>query len=90
MSPGRIKTFLEETPFQPFTVHTGDGKSVNVLSREFAFLHPGGRTLLIAVPMRAKAKEEADFKEHHIDVFLITKVTTPADRHKRNGHKRTH
>ena|ERR1039458_8653473 len=48
MSPGRIRTFLEEQPFQPFTVHTGDGKAVNVLSREFAFLHPSGRTLLVA------------------------------------------
>jgi hypothetical protein len=85
MSPGRIKTFLDEQPFQPFTVHTGDGQSVSVLSREFAFLHPGGRTLLVAVPRIKNAKDEADYKEHHIDVFLITKVTTPPNRKRRNG-----
>jgi hypothetical protein len=87
MSPDRIKTTLAEEPFEPFTVHTGDGKSVNVLSREFAYLYPGGRTLHVSVPRIKNAKEESDFVEHHIDVFLITKVTTPPARKRRAGRQ---
>jgi hypothetical protein len=91
MSPERIKTFLTEKPFKPFTVHTGDGKEVDVLSPEFAYLHPGGRTLWISVPKKPGAKQEEDFDEHHVDVFLVTKVTTPIKRpggsRRRNGHR---
>ncbi len=77
MSPDRIKQLLGRQPFQPFSVVTGDGSSVPVLSQEFAFLKPGGRTLEVSVPKVRNAKEESDFEEHTIDVFLITKVITP-------------
>jgi hypothetical protein len=77
VSPERIRQALEKTPFEPFTVHTGDGKSVAVGSREFAYLYPGGRTLSVSVPLTRNAKEESDFEEHRIDVFLITKLTLP-------------
>ncbi len=80
MSPQRIKEQLEKTPFEAFAVHTGDGSSVEVLSKEFAFLYPGGRTLLVTVPKKATAKEEEDFEDHRIDVFLITKLTSPIRR----------
>ncbi|MGA2496602.1 MAG: hypothetical protein ABSH20_02605 [Tepidisphaeraceae bacterium] len=86
MSPDRIKAILDQQPFQPFTLHTGDGKTVDVLSREFALLYPGGRTLLIVEPKFRGAEEEADFTDHIIDVFLITKVTAPAER--RGGNRR--
>jgi hypothetical protein len=88
MSPVRIKQFLETKPFQPFTVFSGDGSTVDVLSREFAWLRPPGRTLVVAVPKVANAKDEDEFEEHNIDVFLITKVQTPAKRKGRNGRKR--
>ena len=84
MSPDRIKTLLSRRPFEPFAVVTGDGSRVNVLSQEFVFLKPGGRTLEVSVPRRPDAKEEADFEEHTIDVFLITKVISPV---RRNGRK---
>lgn len=87
MSPQRIKTFLDAVPFEPFTIHTGDGSSVNVLSREFVYLLPGRRTLLVSVPRIGQPKTEADFEEHHIDVFLITKVTTPMARAKKNRRR---
>jgi hypothetical protein len=77
MSPDRIKTILEKQPFEPFTIVTGDGSEVNVLSREFAMLRPGGRTLLVAAPKFPGASEEKDFEDHTIDVFLITKIVTP-------------
>lgn len=83
MSPDRIRRILDTKPFEPFTVHTGDGSSVNVLSKEFVFLHPGGRTLLVSVPLKKKPTDESDYEEHQIDVFLITKVTTPIAREKK-------
>jgi len=76
---------MEKKPFQPFTVHRGDGSTVDVLSREFAFLYPGGRTLLVSVPRVARAKDEEDFEEHRIDVFLITKLTSPPRRTRRKA-----
>ena len=87
MSPDRVKQLLSRRPFEPFTVVTGDGSRVDVLSQEFAFLKPGGRTLEVSVPKRAGAKEESDFEEHTIDVFLITKVMSPL-RRGRNGRSR--
>jgi hypothetical protein len=87
MSPSRIRTFLDDKSFKPFTVYTGNGNAVDVISREYVFLHPGGRTLTVAVPRKKNAKEEEDFQEHNIDVFLITKVVTPVERRRgANGH----
>ena len=88
MSPDRIRTFLEHQPFEPFTIHTGDGGTVSVISREFTLLYPGGRTLRVVTPRFRGAHEERDFEEHTIDVFLITKVTTPPPRAKANGARR--
>lgn len=85
MSPQRIKQILTTEPFEPFTVYTGDGSTVDVLSREFAYLKPGGRTLEVSVPLVKGATEEGQFEEHRIDVFLITKVVSPP---KRNGQSR--
>jgi hypothetical protein len=89
MSPGRIKQFLEAKPFAPFTIHTGDGSTVDVISREFAWLHPGNRTLVVSVPMVENANDEGEFRDHNIDVFLITKVTLPPKHRRRNGRKRS-
>ena len=77
MSPERIRDLLEAKPFQPFTLVTGDGEKVDVLAREFAILLPGGRTLTVVAPKFKGARDEDDFAEHKIDVFLITKVTVP-------------
>jgi hypothetical protein len=55
----------------------GDGGSFDVFSPEFAYLLPGGRTLLVSVPMVPEAREEGQFREHRIDVFLITRLTSP-------------
>jgi hypothetical protein len=80
MSPERIRQVISQRPFQPFTIHTGDGSTVDVLSPEFVYLFPGGRTLHVSVPLVADAKEEGQFREHRIDVFLITQLTSPIRR----------
>jgi hypothetical protein len=87
MSPERIREVLDQKPFAPFTVFTGDGSEVDVIAREFAVLYPGGRTLVVTAPKYRGAWDEGDFETHQIDVFLITKVTTPA-RRGRNGGRR--
>jgi hypothetical protein len=33
--------------------------------------------LIVSVPIVKNAREEDEFQDHHIDVFLIAKVTTP-------------
>ena len=88
MSPIGIKRLLEEKPFKPFTIFTGDGSTVDVRSPEFAFLQPGGRTLRVFVPLKSNAREEDEFQEQSIDVFLITKVVTPSRQSRRNGHSK--
>jgi hypothetical protein len=80
MSPDRIRLLIGAEPFEPFTIVTGDGEEVDVLSREFVYLYPGGRTLVALTPKFRGAHEESDFEEHKIDVFLITKVITPIRR----------
>ena len=89
MSPARIKTFLEKAPFEPFTIIKGDGESVNVLARDLALLHPGGRTLYVVAAKFRGAKTEEEFEDHFIDVFLITDVITPLrSKNGKNGKKK--
>ena len=90
MSPSRIKSFLDVEPFQPFTIVKGDGEEVNVLSRDLALLHPGGRTLYVVSPKFAGAKTEEDYEDHQIDVFLITDVVKPIRRRPGKNGKKSH
>ena len=78
MSPARMRTFIDSTPFQPFTIVNGDGQEVDVVSRELVLLYPGGRSIHVVAPKFAGAKTEDDFEDHFIDVFLITDVIRPA------------
>ena len=82
MSPARVKAFLEANPFEPFTIVKGDGKEVDVMARDLALLHPGGRTLYVVSPKFAWAKTEEGFEDHNIDVFLITDIIKPVRRKK--------
>jgi hypothetical protein len=75
-----MKTFLEKSPFEPFTLVKGDGEEVNVISRDLVLIRPGGRTLHVVAPKFAGAKTEADFEDHHIDVFLVTDIIQPPRR----------
>ena len=80
MSPVQIKNFLEQTPFEPFTIIKGDGGEVDVTARSMALLHPSGRSIHVVSPKFAGAKIEEDFEDHFIDVRLITDVIKPARR----------
>lgn len=89
MSPDRFKTFINADPFQPFTILKGDGEQVDVVSRQLVLLYPGGRTAHVVAPKFPGAKDESDFEDHYIDVFLVTDIVKPArqtnGKHKRRG-----
>ena len=84
MSPERFRSFIDADPFQPFTILKGDGEQVDVVSRHLVLLYPGGRTAHVVSPKFVGAKDEKDFEDHYIDVFLVTDVIRP----RRNGNGR--
>jgi hypothetical protein len=56
---------LNAQPFQPFTIHTADGKSIPVVSREFIMRDPRGRTVQVYHP---------DGRLSTIDLLLVTQL----------------
>src|SRR5690348_6190175 len=64
----RLKARLDERPFRPLDLHTISGAKIRVSSREFAWLHPDHRRILIA----ASADED---REEMIDLKKIRKVS---------------
>ena len=80
MSPQRFKAFVTADPFEPFTILKGDGHEVDVLSRELVLVYPGGRTAHVVAPKFAGAKDEEDFEDHYLDVFLVTDIVKPVRR----------
>lgn len=49
-----LKALLDQKPFTPFSVHFADGDIVGVISREFVYLHPNRRTIIIAADTPGK------------------------------------
>lgn len=49
---------------------------------------PGGRTMIVSVPIMENAAEDYEFRVHNIDVFLVTKIATHPRRGRRNGRRR--
>ena len=80
MSPQRFKAFVNAEPFEPFTILKGDGHEVNVVSPELVLVYPGGRTAHVVAPKFAGAKQEEDFEDHYVDVFLVTDIVKPVRR----------
>jgi hypothetical protein len=79
----RLKTMLDERPFAPFEIHTSDGDVVKVRSADFAWLHPGKRTMFVATDPRFDT-------EYVINLRQITKLASirgANGRRKRGGSK---
>jgi len=53
-------------PFKPFTLHLADGTKHRVVSPEFLWRTPGGRTIFVSTGPEAAAI---------IDLLLVTKIT---------------
>lgn len=66
MSPNELKRLLDSRPFKPFTVFLPQGIEFEVPHREFAWLTPTGRTLIMG-----KANEDG---VDMLEVPLITRV----------------
>jgi len=50
MNAGQIKAASQAEPFKPFILHLADGREIPVPHREFLYLFPSGRTVLVAQP----------------------------------------
>ena len=67
MSPAAIKEFIHASPFVPFTIHTGNGRSICIPHPEFVAISPTGRNVFVF---------HKDDNFQVIDTFLITSVET--------------
>ncbi len=48
MSINQLKSLLEAVPFVPFSVILPNGEKLRVPHSDFAWIHPGGRSIVIA------------------------------------------
>lgn len=46
----QLRDAMHAAPFQPFTIHTADGRSVHVPHPDFIALTGNGRTAIVASP----------------------------------------
>lgn len=77
MNVDQIKAASRSEPFRPFILHLADGREISVPHREFLYLFPGGRTVLVA---------HADESITIIDSLLVTDLEFKAV--SRNGKSR--
>jgi hypothetical protein len=47
MTVEQLKNVLQAQPFQPFTIHMGDGRTILVKHRDFISRSPTGRTVIV-------------------------------------------
>jgi hypothetical protein len=50
MNVEQIKAASKAEPFRPFALHLADGREIPVPHREFLYLFPSGRTIIVAQP----------------------------------------
>jgi hypothetical protein len=66
MTTEQLDQVHQAKPFKPFTIHLADGTGYRVVSREFMWRTPGGRTVFVSTGPEAAAI---------IDLLLVTKIT---------------
>ena len=59
----QIRTAYSAEPFHPFSLHLADGREIQVPHRDFLYLFPSGRTILVSQP---------DESWNVIDLLLVT------------------
>ncbi|HEY2952791.1 MAG TPA: hypothetical protein VGK40_09420 [Verrucomicrobiae bacterium] len=45
----QLRTLLEATPFVPFALVLPNGEKLRVPHSDFAWIHPGGRSVVVAI-----------------------------------------
>jgi len=66
MTSSEIRKLLRAQPFQPFTLHLADGRSIDVAHPEAMFAPPGMRVAIVL---------HAQFYEY-VDLLLVTSIAT--------------
>ena len=66
MTTDQLDQVHQAKPFKPFTIHLADGTKHRVVSPEFMWRTPGGRTIFVSTGPEAAAI---------IDLLLVTKIT---------------
>jgi hypothetical protein len=74
MAPGVLRQALQQKPFRPIRVFTGDGSVFDIKSQEFVILSPRGRTLVVFTGGGDPSGDDEEMRL--VDVFLITKLET--------------
>jgi hypothetical protein len=64
MTSAEIRKHLRAQPFEPFTIHLADGRSIDVPHSEFVFAPPGMR---VAVVLHKTHYE-------YVDLLLVTSL----------------
>ena len=70
MTTERIFLLHRRRPFQPFTIHVGDGSSIVVKSPEFLVAPPRARMI--------EAYTGDGERVEYIDLLLVTRLSTAA------------
>lgn len=70
MTIDKVKEVTSAEPFQPFTIHLADGRSVPVVHPEYLITSPQGRTVVVYQP---------DDAMNIIDVRLVTDLEIPTN-----------
>ncbi len=68
MTAELVQAKLQKRPFEPFDIHTSDGKSVSVKAADFAWIHPHGLTMYVCPDPNTESHEIIDLRH-------ITKLT---------------
>ncbi len=79
MTIERIREFHSAQPFQPFVMHLGDGRAIEVRHQEFMALGPGGRTVVVFQP---------DDSMNVVDLLLVTDVEFGPRKNGSSQHRR--
>jgi hypothetical protein len=69
MNTQELKSTIESQPFQPFRIHFGSGRSLDVPHREFVSISPSGRTAIVYTSV----SEQGDAFQI-VDVMLIESI----------------
>ncbi len=69
MTIEQLRMMHRARPFQPFTIHLADGRSIPVVHNDFMVMSPAGRTAVIYQP---------DESSEIIDLLLVTSIAVAA------------
>lgn len=70
MTIERLRAAWKSQPFQPFRIHTADGRSVTVGHPDYLSMSSGGRTIVV--------NHAHDEGLEIIDLLLVTNLEVPA------------